>query len=107
MMAEPERVGSILERLAARMGITSRLEKEKAVVLWEEVVGETAARRAEAVSIKGGRLVVVVESSAWVQQLALLKEGIIAKINSRIGKPVVEDIIFRIGEIGKEKSNGG
>jgi predicted nucleic acid-binding Zn ribbon protein len=107
MMAEPERVGSILDRLAARMGITSRLENEKAVVLWEEVVGKTTARRAEAVSIKGGKLVVLVESSAWLQQLALLKEGIIAKINSRIGKPVVEDIVFRIGEIGKEKSNGG
>jgi len=107
MMAEPERVGSILDRLAARMGITSRLEKEKAVILWEEVVGKNTARRAEAVSIKGGKLVVIVESSAWLQQLALLKEGIIAKINTRIGRPLVEDIIFRIGEIGKEKSNGG
>jgi predicted nucleic acid-binding Zn ribbon protein len=107
MMAEPERAGNILERLIARMGITSRLEKEKAVILWEEVVGKPTARRAEAVSIKAGKLVVVVESSAWLQQLALLKEGIIEKLNSRIGKPVVEDIVFRIGEIGKEKPNGG
>jgi predicted nucleic acid-binding Zn ribbon protein len=106
-MAEPERVASILDRLAARMGITSRLEKEKAVILWDEVVGEATARRAQAVSVKGGRLVVIVESSAWLQQLALLKEGIIEKMNLRIGRAVVEDIVFRIGEIGKEKSDGG
>ncbi|HVP57419.1 MAG TPA: DUF721 domain-containing protein [bacterium] len=106
-MAEPEKAASILERLAARMGISARLETEKAVILWEDVVGKATARRAEAVSLKGGKLVVVVESSAWLQQLALLKEGIIAKLNSRIGKPLVEDIVFRIGEIGKERKHGG
>jgi len=106
-VAEPERIASILERLTARMGITSRLENEKAVVLWEEAVGETIARRAGAVSSKGGKLYVVVENSAWLQELALMKEGIIEKINSLAGKPVVEDIIFRIGAPSKEKSNGG
>jgi predicted nucleic acid-binding Zn ribbon protein len=107
MMAEPERADTILDRLATRMGITSRLEKEKAVILWEEVVGKSIARRAAAVSVKGGKLFVAVENSVWLQQLALMKEGIMDKINSRLGKAVVEDIIFRIGETGKEKSNGG
>ena len=106
-MAKPERIDSILERLAARLGITSRLEKEKAVILWDEAVGENIARRAAAVSMKGGSLFVVVESSTWLQELALMKEGIIEKINSLLGKPLVEDIVFRIGEPGKEKSNGG
>jgi len=105
-MAEPERAGSILDRLARRMGITARLETEKAVVLWEEVVGERVASRTQATAVKGGKLFVAVENSAWLQQLALMKEGIIDKINSRVGKPVVEDIVFRIGEVGKERSNG-
>jgi predicted nucleic acid-binding Zn ribbon protein len=105
-VAEPEKIGSILDRLAARMGITSRLEKEKAVILWEEVVGVNIARRAQAVSIKGGNLFVVVANSAWLQELALMKEGIIEKINLLLGKSVVEDVIFRVGDPGKEKPNG-
>jgi predicted nucleic acid-binding Zn ribbon protein len=102
-VAEPERAGNILDRLVARMGITARLQREKAVVSWEEAVGAKIARRAEAVSITGGRRVVVVENSTWLQELALMKEGIIEKINSLVGKPVVEDIIFRIGTPGGEK----
>jgi predicted nucleic acid-binding Zn ribbon protein len=105
-VAEPEKIGSILDRLAARMGITSRLEKEKAVVLWEDVVGPNIARRARAVSIKGGILFVVVANSAWLQELALMKEGIIDKINLLLGKSVVEDVIFRVGDPAKEKPNG-
>ena len=110
-MAEPERISSILARLVSRMGISTRLEREKAVILWEEAVGRNIASRAEAVSFKGGRLFVVVKDSTWLQELALMKEGLIEKLNSLLGKPMVEDIMFRIGdpeeERGKERSDGG
>jgi predicted nucleic acid-binding Zn ribbon protein len=105
-VAEPEKAGDILERLTGRMGIASRLEREKAVILWEEVVGGNVARRAGAKAIRGGVLFVVVESSTWLQELSLLKEGIIQKINRLIGSEVVDDIVFRVGNPGKESGNG-
>jgi predicted nucleic acid-binding Zn ribbon protein len=108
-VARPEKIDSILDRLLSRMGITARLEREKAIVSWEEAVGAAIARRSAAVSLSGGRLVVAVENSAWLQELSLMKESLIEKVNSRVGKPVVEDIIFRIGsprrDEGKETSN--
>ena len=106
-MKEPEKAGKILERLTARMGIAARLEREKAVVLWEEAVGKNIARRAQAVSVRNGILFVVVQNSAWLQELSLLKEGIIEKVNSAIGTDVVKDIVFRIGNPGKENTDGG
>jgi len=105
-MAQPERAGKILDRLATKMGIASRLESEKAVVLWEEAVGKNIARRAKAVSIRNRILFVVVQNSAWLQELSLLKEGIIEKVNSLVGKEVVKDIVFRIGNPGKESPHG-
>ena len=105
-MGRPERAGRILDRLTTKMGIASRLEKEKAVVLWEEAVGRNIARRAKAISIRGGTLFVKVENSAWLQELVLLKEGIIEKVNTVVGKEIVKDIIFRIGYADKEKTNG-
>ena len=101
-MAQPEKAGKILERLANRMGIAARLEKEKAVVLWEEVVGKNIARRARAVSVRNEILFVNVQNSVWLQELALLKEGIIEKINSLVGKQVIKDIVFRVGDPRKE-----
>jgi predicted nucleic acid-binding Zn ribbon protein len=106
-MREPEKAGKILERLTARMGIAARLEREKAVVLWEEAVGKNIARRAQAVSVRNGILFVVVQNSAWLQELSLLKEGIIEKVNSAVGADVVKDIVFRIGNPAKENTDGG
>lgn len=101
-MAKPEKAGEILSRLTDRMGIAARLEKEKAVVLWEEAVGEGIARRSKATSVRGETLFVTVQNSMWLQELALLKEGIIAKLNSLAGSDVVRDIVFRVGDPDKE-----
>ncbi|MFH1313296.1 MAG: DUF721 domain-containing protein [Candidatus Eisenbacteria bacterium] len=106
-MKQPEKAGKILERLTARMGIAARLEREKAVVLWEEAVGKNIARRAQAVSVRNEILFVVVQNSAWLQELSLLKEGIIEKVNSAVGTDVVKDIVFRIGNAAKENTDGG
>ena len=101
-MAQPEKAGNILDRLTDRMGITARLDKEKAVALWGEAVGEGIARRAKATSVRDDILFVSVQNSVWLQELALLKESIIAKINSLVGKQVIKDIVFRVGDAGKE-----
>ena len=101
-MAQPEKAGNILDRLTSRMGIAARLDKEKAVVLWGEVVGQGIARRSKATAVRDNILFVTVQNSMWLQELALLKEGIIAKINSLVGKQVIEDIVFRVGDPDKE-----
>ena len=64
---QPEKAGKILDRLTTRMGIAARLEREKAVVLWEEAVGKNIARRAKAVSVRNEILFVVVQNSSWLQ----------------------------------------
>lgn len=107
MMARPEKADAILKRLTTKMGIETRLEMEKAVVLWEEVVGAKVARRARAEAVRGGILFVRVANSTWLQELSLLKEGIIERLNSLLEAQVVEDIVFRVGTASKEKTDGG
>ncbi len=101
-MGQFESAGSILDRLTQRMGISTRIEQEKALLYWREAVGETVARRAKARSIKGGILFVAVQDSVWMQELSLLKERIIEKLNSLIGKTVVKEIVFKLGDINEE-----
>ncbi len=106
-MARPEKADIILKRLTSRMGIDTRLEMEKAVVLWGEVVGARVARRAKAEAVRGGILFVRVANSTWLQELSLLKEEIIKKLNALLGGDIVKDIVFRVGMATKEKADGG
>jgi hypothetical protein len=67
--------------------------------LWDETMGVTIAENARPAAFKGQLLVVQVASSPWMQQLQFLKKDIIQKLNSALGKELVQDIKFKIGSM--------
>ena len=67
--------------------------------LWDETMGVTIAENAKPAAFKGQLLVVQVASSPWMQQLQFLKKDIIQKLNSALGKELVQDIKFKIGSM--------
>jgi len=89
-----ERVGKSLERLLAEAGLDRPLRGWLAIDAWPEVVGEAVARRARATGFEDGRLIVEVDSPAWVSQIGFLKRDYIVKINQRLGEGVIRDIQF-------------
>ncbi|MGD9180380.1 MAG: DUF721 domain-containing protein [Desulfobacterales bacterium] len=67
--------------------------------LWDEAVGATIAQNARPAAFKGKLLIVHVISSTWIHQLQFLKEDLRAKINAALGKPLIEEIKFKIGPL--------
>lgn len=65
--------------------------------LWTDAVGGAIADNTQPAAFKGRLLVVHVNSSAWLHQLRFLKADIIEKVNAALGKPLVDEIQFRIG----------
>ena len=64
---------------------------------WKGAVGEKIASHASPAMLKGGRLTVTVDGSAWMNQLQLLSVGIIEKVNAALGDETVHDVAFRLG----------
>jgi len=67
--------------------------------LWDEAVGKIIAQNARPASFKGKLLIVHVTSSAWIHQLQFLKNDMITKLNTALGKPLIEEIKFKIGPL--------
>jgi len=72
------------------------------LLLWNDVASNLAART-EPTGIRQGKMIVRVTDSVILHQLTFLKSKFIHKINLMMGKRVVKDIIFRVGEIEKKK----
>ncbi len=66
---------------------------------WKEMMGESAARSSQPMSLKKKVLKVVVHDSIWKHHLELNAEALIAKINRGRPEPIVEKIVFKIGEV--------
>jgi predicted nucleic acid-binding Zn ribbon protein len=89
-------VGPFVEHVLARYGLDRRLEEYRAVEAWADVVGPATAAAARAVAVRDGTLFVDVGSSVWMQELAILRDGIMTRLNERLGAPLVRKIVLSI-----------
>lgn len=68
--------------------------------IWNDTVGNMMANDAQPAALKNGQLIVYVTSSSWIYHLQFLKNEFIQKLNSRLGRAAVKDIIFKVGSVG-------
>lgn len=61
---------------------------------WPELVGKAVANRTKELFVKDRKLFVRIESSVIKNELLLMREQIIEKINERAKTAIVEEIIF-------------
>jgi hypothetical protein len=87
-----ETVGNIVNEVLDARGWRGRVLEQMAVELWPEVVGEHMARHTVAERFRNGVLSVRARSPQWTQELHFHQARIIARLNGRLRKPIVQKI---------------
>jgi hypothetical protein len=89
-----ERAGRVIANLStSRRGLT---DEQLAIAAWPVAVGKRLALRTNAIALVRNRLVVEVEDAVWQRQLFTLRWQIMRQIENAIGRPIVEELEFRI-----------
>jgi predicted nucleic acid-binding Zn ribbon protein len=94
MVRRAEKIQGILDRTLQQLGLAERMKEADVVRRFGEIVGGDIAARAEAVSIRDGKLVVKVASPVWRQELNYSKQEIIDALNRALNDNIVTDIHF-------------
>lgn len=94
-----DRLSVTLGKILKARGIEDRLHEYRVFSRWKEVAGQAIARHAEPRALRGGKLVLIVDSPAWMQQLSLMKPELIEKLNSNLGGKTIRDITLKLGEV--------
>ena len=105
-MSWAEPIGKVLEQVIANLGLAKKLNEQRAVVDWADIVGEKVAEHSRALRVDGGRLFVEVDSSVWAQELTLMKRRILTQINQRTGDRVINNVHFVLGGAGRHGASG-
>jgi hypothetical protein len=71
-------------------------ERQLLAAYWEKKFSQ-AAKHARLETLIGGRLEIRVDSSAWLQQISLLKPEIKAELNKKIKKNLIKEIVVKAG----------
>jgi predicted nucleic acid-binding Zn ribbon protein len=87
-------VGDVLRRVIRRAGLQTRLKRVEAVAIWPQVVGQPAAGKCRAMSVRDGVLIVSTSDAVWANVLTLEKPRYLDRLQERLGAGVIRDIRF-------------
>jgi predicted nucleic acid-binding Zn ribbon protein len=96
--SEPDRVGDILGGLLHKLGISEEVARQEVLLRWDSTVGEKIASVSKAVAVSGGVLFVHVESSAWMNELNLMRYDIMKRLNAGAGECRIDRIVFTLSD---------
>jgi len=94
----PERVGELLGGFLEKRGLREALERAGITEEWDDRVGEAIGKVTRARGVKDETLFVEVRSSAWLMELNLMKEEILAKVNQGRDEGLIDRIVFVLAE---------
>ena len=99
--AKFEHIGNILTDVLKTYRRETNADLVQVWQLWDTVVGDVIAQNARPAAFKGKILLVHVSSSTWIHQLQFLKEEMMVKLNTALGKSAINDIKFKIGPLSE------
>ncbi len=79
-----EPVGSVMDQLLRRLRLEERFESAEATDRWAAVVGAEARARTRCVGVRDRELLVEVQGATWMGHLAVLRQGILDRINEEL-----------------------
>lgn len=77
------------------MNIGDKLGEASVLNSWEEIVGRAISSRTKRIYIKDHVLYVHLSSSVVRNELLMLRQALMEKINGRAGQEVVREIVLR------------
>lgn len=88
-----------IRKLFERQGLGEEFREQEPLLLWPQVAGEQMSRLTQPLRVRQGVLYVEAASHVIAQQLSLLKETYLRKLNELLGERRLVDLRFRVGQM--------
>ena len=85
-------------RFLDRSGLAPKLEAAAAALDWPALVGPQIAAVTEALRVSEGTLFVAVASSAWMNELNMMRAELMRRINAGRREGRIRALVFVMGE---------
>lgn len=82
----------VLMSLLRQQGLETPLLQRRAVEVWDAVVGKAASRCTKEKFIKDQTLFVKISNPALRQDLSMMRQQLVRRVNAAVGTAVVSDV---------------
>jgi predicted nucleic acid-binding Zn ribbon protein len=88
-------IENVIREYLKEMNIDQKLKEVGIVSQWEKLMGKTVAVRTSQIYIRNHILYIHVTSSVLKNELLMMRQAIIEKINEEAGEKIVEQIVIK------------
>lgn len=100
MKSQPEQIQKVIKVVIEDLRSGKKFREGQVLEAWFGVVGKRMLKHTRPVMVKNGRLLVNVDRSVWLYELTRRhKERLLKRLQKKIGKDILTEIQFRIGEV--------
>ncbi|MBN2214755.1 MAG: DUF721 domain-containing protein [Bacteroidales bacterium] len=90
-----QKLGEIVREYLEQMMIDRKLKEYSIIRSWEELMGRLVAERTSNIYIKNKILFIELKSSVLRNELMMMRQSIMDKINEKAGEKIIEKIVVR------------
>ncbi|CCZ80865.1 hypothetical protein CE91St19_25740 [Odoribacter laneus] len=90
-----QKLDELVALVLKQMGLDRKFKECEVSELWPQVVGKLIASKTKNIYMTEGKLFVSFTSSVVKNEILMVKEGIIAALNDRLGEKVVKEMIIK------------
>ncbi len=90
-----QKLDSLLELFVKANRLENGLAEYRLTKAWGELLGVSVAKKTRSLQVRQRKLFVSLHSSVMRNELALMKDSLIPKLNEAAGMDVIDDIVLR------------
>jgi hypothetical protein len=90
-----KKIGSLLDEFVRANNLHHGLAEYRITKGWGELLGKSVAMATTSIYIKERKLFVKLHSSVYRNELIMIKEDLIRRLNEIAGADVIDDVIIR------------
>ncbi len=92
---EIQKIDSLLDQFIKSNKLEKGLAEYRLVKSWKDLLGVTIARKTKSMHIRNRKLFVTLHSSVVRNELSMIKDTLIKRLNEAAGMNVIDDIILK------------
>lgn len=90
-----KRIDSLLQQFVKSNKLEKGLAEYRLIKSWKDLLGITVAKKTKGLYIKNRKLFVTLHSSVVRNELEMIKDNLIPRLNEAAGMDVIDDVVLR------------
>jgi len=92
---EVKKIDSLLQQFVKANRLERGLAEYRLMKSWKDLLGITVAKKTKSLRIQNRKLFVTLHSAVVRNELSMIKESLIPKLNEAAGMDVIDDVVLR------------